>query len=194
MARKHDKAFAEKLRETICKDDRSLFTVAEIGVFRGEMSRFLLNQFPKMFLHMVDIWRAVSPDSQYGKSESSARKATDLNKQKQLKTAMDSTSHHANRRILHVGMSIDVGAYMKNDSLDAVFIDGDHTERGVLDDLLSWYHKVRPGGLIAGHDIDVKERPEWQVRRAVERFRASRGITTPLTTGPGTTWFFQKPE
>lgn len=36
---------------------------------------------------------------------------------------------------------------------DFLFIDGDHSYRGVLEDLIQWYPLVRPGGLIAFHDI-----------------------------------------
>lgn len=37
-------------------------------------------------------------------------------------------------------------------SVDFVFVDGDHSRTGVLADLGAWVPKVRPGGLIAGHD------------------------------------------
>jgi cephalosporin hydroxylase len=36
---------------------------------------------------------------------------------------------------------------------DFLFIDGDHEYHGVLEDLIQWYPLVRPGGLIAFHDI-----------------------------------------
>lgn len=36
---------------------------------------------------------------------------------------------------------------------DFLFIDGDHEYDGVLEDLIQWYPLVRPGGLIAFHDI-----------------------------------------
>ena len=37
--------------------------------------------------------------------------------------------------------------------LDVLFIDGDHSYRGVRDDFLQYRHFVREGGLIAFHDI-----------------------------------------
>ena len=39
-------------------------------------------------------------------------------------------------------------------SLDFVFIDGDHSYEGVKLDILNFLPKVRPGGLIAGHDYE----------------------------------------
>jgi len=38
------------------------------------------------------------------------------------------------------------------DSVDAVFIDGEHTFDAVLSDLSSWASKVRLGGILCGHD------------------------------------------
>lgn len=37
-------------------------------------------------------------------------------------------------------------------SLDAVFIDGNHSEVSVWSDLCAWIPKVKAGGVIAGHD------------------------------------------
>jgi len=39
-------------------------------------------------------------------------------------------------------------------SVDFVFIDADHAEAAVKSDIAAWLPKVRPGGMIAGHDID----------------------------------------
>ncbi len=51
------------------------------------------------------------------------------------------------------------GAY-----LDAVYIDGNHQEAAVAEDIRLWLPKIRPGGVIAGHDFDT-----WRgVQRAVE--------------------------
>jgi SAM-dependent methyltransferase len=37
-------------------------------------------------------------------------------------------------------------------SLDFVYLDASHDYASVRSDLLSWYRKVRPGGIMAGHD------------------------------------------
>lgn len=56
-------------------------------------------------------------------------------------------------------------------SLDFVFIDADHTADAVLRDLRAWRPKVRPGGMLAGHDCD-----EEGVIQAVRSFAAETGI------------------
>ncbi|MEQ9409404.1 MAG: class I SAM-dependent methyltransferase [Fuerstiella sp.] len=43
--------------------------------------------------------------------------------------------------------------YLSGRKFDFLFIDGDHEYDGVLEDLIQWYPLVKPGGLIAFHDI-----------------------------------------
>lgn len=40
-------------------------------------------------------------------------------------------------------------------SLDFVYLDGDHTTKGITTDLHCWFPKVKSGGFIAGHDLNV---------------------------------------
>jgi predicted O-methyltransferase YrrM len=40
----------------------------------------------------------------------------------------------------------------EDDSLDAVFIDADHSYEAVKLDIQNWMPKVRKGGILAGHD------------------------------------------
>jgi len=44
-----------------------------------------------------------------------------------------------------------------DESLDFVYIDGDHEVDSVCDDILSWLPKIRKGGWIAGHDYDIND-------------------------------------
>ena len=44
-----------------------------------------------------------------------------------------------------------------NGEVDAVYIDGDHTEEGVTFDVRHWRNKVKPGGFISGHDWGVDQ-------------------------------------
>jgi hypothetical protein len=40
----------------------------------------------------------------------------------------------------------------EDNSLDFVYIDANHTYEGVKEDIKYWYPKVKPGGLLLGHD------------------------------------------
>ena len=66
---------------------------------------------------------------------------------------------------------------MDAEALDRVYIDGNHAYEFVLEDLRSWYPKVRPGGLVVGDDYD---RPDawWDdgVTRAVMEFVKTEAV------------------
>lgn len=42
----------------------------------------------------------------------------------------------------------------EDDSIDFLFIDGDHSSEGFKKDLELWYPKVKHGGVFSGHDFD----------------------------------------
>lgn len=48
--------------------------------------------------------------------------------------------------------SLDAVRDFQDESLDFVYLDANHRYSHVLDDLNSWWSKVKPGGLLCGHD------------------------------------------
>lgn len=54
--------------------------------------------------------------------------------------------------------------HLGDQRFDFLFIDGDHEYDGVLEDLIQWYSLVKPGGLIAFHDIV----PDQETRTGVK--------------------------
>lgn len=50
--------------------------------------------------------------------------------------------------------SLEAAGRFSDHSIDFVFIDGDHEYASVVADIRAWLPKVKPGGTIAGHDID----------------------------------------
>lgn len=63
-------------------------------------------------------------------------------------------------------LSIEASKMYKDNSLDFVFIDGDHSYDGVLSDIKHWEPKVKVGGIISGHDYN-----SWEsVTKAVDEY------------------------
>jgi SAM-dependent methyltransferase len=69
--------------------------------------------------------------------------------------------------------SLRASAMFTDASLDLVMIDGKHNYRDVKADIKAWMRKVRPGGLLAGHDFCS---PFVGVIRAVEKVFSGRHV------------------
>jgi len=104
--------------------------------------------------------------------------------------AADSHSERASRQ---------VEEWLGGDRLDVLFIDGDHSFAGVSDDFARYSPFVRPGGIVAFHDVCPDSRTRHGVRTAadvgeVPRFwasikpgysRTSEFIDDPMQDGCG---------
>ena len=120
--------------------------MAEIGVWKGALSARLLRACPGLeTYHMIDPWRRL-PDWRKPLAETPDFDAVH-------DAALAATAFAAPRRQVHRGTTTEVIDRIPDASLDAVYIDGDHTLRGVLIDLVASFDKVRPGGLVLGDDF-----------------------------------------
>jgi len=106
--------------------------IVEVGVFRGFTSEFLAAALDRRegHLHLVDLnWKALD--------EASLR-----------------SSRYVNCRIeKHLGRSTDPSVVNAvPDNCDLIFLDADHSEEGVAEELAAWLPKLRNDGIIAIHD------------------------------------------
>lgn len=77
--------------------------------------------------------------------------------------------------------SLEAATRFKDASIDTLFIDGDHSYEACLDDMLHWLPKVRPGGLVVGHDCYAEDGNG--VYRATKRFTELTGIPVGVVEG-----------
>ena len=67
------------------------------------------------------------------------------------------------------------------DQIDFLFLDGDHSERGVQRDWDDWHQYVIPGGVVAFHDAAIFQggwpQPNWGPVRVVDRLFRSRTLS-----------------
>ncbi len=61
------------------------------------------------------------------------------------------------------GRSTEMARQVPDGSLDLLFIDADHSEQAVREDIAAWRPKVRRGGVIAGHDYGSRNHPGVKV-------------------------------
>lgn len=82
--------------------------------------------------------------------------------------------------------SLTAAATFARESVDALFLDDDHTAAHVTRELDAWWPAVTPGGWVAGHDYD------WpSVAGAVEAFAATRRL--PVVQVSQRCWQLLKP-
>jgi hypothetical protein len=142
---------------------------AEVGVWQGAFSQELCVANPGVRLTCVDPWRA------YGEYH-------DLkNDQRRLDAAYRQTCETLQPYAVTIlrMRSLDALEVIPDRSLDFVYIDSNHSEPFVTQDLTGWSAKVRSGGIVSGHDyVWRKKRPDIEVKQAVDRFTAHHGITS----------------
>lgn len=133
-------------------NERGLLGVAvEVGTHRGEFARDFLSTWHGSLLHCIDPW-----DNPPGYEEQ-ARLLTGGG----LDRGADLRECRRNLRgFIDVGRvelvrqcSPQAAAIYADESLDLVYLDGDHSHQAIALDMRAWWPKIRRGGLLAGHDF-----------------------------------------
>lgn len=80
----------------------------------------------------------------------------------------------------------------RDESLDLVFIDADHSYEAVMLDIKSWFPKVRSGGILCGHDYGAYQNC-FEVKRAVDEVFPNANIEKDvLENGEVHIWWIEK--
>lgn len=162
----------------------------EVGVFTGALSRLLLDR-PDLHLTMVDSWAGDGKDyiGDSGDWHSRLSQAQQNEYRKNAERVATETGSRA--KVLPLS-SRDAANIVPDASLDFVFIDADHSYEGCKADIDAWLPKVKPGGLLSGHDYGNKDFEDFGVTRAVDEFAAAH--RHKLDLGDNFTWFIQLPN
>lgn len=135
----------------------------ELGSEFGWWARRCMQQLPETMLYCVDPW----PDPpQKGPNASWTRhRSGDDN----FREWVLNVKPWLEERVWPIRMRSEDAAEGFDLPIDFLFIDGDHTIQGCLSDLQLWVPKVRPGGVIVGHDWDSKGHKE-RIQMAVKSY------------------------
>lgn len=140
---------------------------AEIGVWKGKWSARLCKDNPALEMLCVDLWGAYDA-------------YRDNRNQRDVLEAAYAEARQvlANYRCTIVReASVAAAAQVPDGSLDFVYVDANHGEAFVREDLEAWVPKVRSGGIVSGHDYLWRaEKPHIQVKAAVDTFIAERQV------------------
>lgn len=141
---------------------------AEIGVAQGGFSATILERAKPSKLHLVDAWQHQSVEHlstdvhNRSQSEQDARHATVLDR--------FAREIAAGQVVVHRSFSHDAAVLFPDAHFDWIYIDGDHSEQGCTRDLESFLPKVKPDGLIMGHDYTWHSTIPFGVVEAVNAF------------------------
>lgn len=128
--------------------------VVEIGVYKGETSAKLLELVPDMDLIGVDVWKTWDPQSAYYLSGDFVARQDREKQHENFLQAIRNIIPYGSRARIRLSDSALSAKRTPGRQFDLVFIDGDHSKKGVTRDIEAWWPRVKPGGILAGHDYD----------------------------------------
>jgi hypothetical protein len=143
---------------------------AEIGVWTGKTSSYLIENLPNLTMYMIDAWAdPVTIPSFFNSGAKMARfdksvydSAYNTVQQIQLK--------YPDRSFVIKDISLRASWRFNGNTLDFVFLDGDHSYEGLSLDMDLWYPKVKLGGLFCGHDYNPADKGFRGVKKAVNEW------------------------
>lgn len=166
----------EKVRERLLAQMPKGGIAAEIGVWEGNFSEKILAITEPRELHLIDPWlyQPEFVNTGFGR--------------KKNETRMDEMFQEVSARFasnpavkIHRAMSKAAMETLPDAYLDWIYIDGNHNDPFVGEDLDLSTRKVKPGGIIAGDDFNWQSAIGAPVRAAVEALVARLGDAARLT-------------
>lgn len=151
-------------------------TGVEVGVYKGGYSIELCRANPELKLYCVDIWGINDQHS----SEKAKRIHIKIYKYAKWKLARYNT-------VLIRDFSMNAVRQFDDNSLDFVYIDSEHVYQEVKQDVTEWAKKVKPGGIVSGHDYDWAE-----VKKAVDEYIIKYKYKLNTTEDENCSWWFIK--
>ena len=139
------------LYEQAVNEARDNDTLVEVGAWLGRSTTFLCQKAKasgkSLKLLIIDTFDVI-PEGLHMVSEAVAGRGSVRNifeRNMRLAGVWDDLETHES-------CSVDAAAAVPDRSCAFVFIDADHSYDSVRNDIRAWRHKVRPGGILAGHD------------------------------------------
>jgi hypothetical protein len=153
-------------------------TGVEVGVKRALFSEIILQNWLGRVLISVDPWLAAPPDEYVDVSN-----VTQAQHDRFHEEAVKRLEKFGERSAIWRMTSTEAAARIEPHTLDFVYLDARHDYPSVKEDLEHWFHKIRPGGVFAGHDYFDGRRPQgvFAVKSAVDVFFAAHGLPVEET-------------
>lgn len=144
---------------------------AEIGTYEGKTLKYLYNSLSDKIIkyYIVDPYEEYED---YDDSSEDIRANNKLLKKAEIK--MKNFIKDKENIVFYKENSLSASKKFEPESLDIIFIDGNHKYEYVYDDINTWKSKVKKGGFLVGHDYGY---PEMEgVAKAVDKLLGKENI------------------
>ncbi len=158
----------------------------EIGVQRGVYSESIL-QNSNLHLILLDSWRY------FDEYKSICNKPTKDQIELLVKTINNLVDKYEGRFTIMRERSEVAVNFFADEMFDFIYLDADHSEKFVYNQLVTWWPKLKRGGWMAGHDYIPRNTKTFGVKAAVDRFFAEQRLSFSVTEEYGLpSWYIQK--
>ena len=149
---------------------------AEIGVFKGEFSKEILNYCPNITeMHLVDSWVGKIPSG-----DQDGNNVKDYDGEKLYKSVLKNYKNNSKVKIFRQS-SEEYLSSIPDNFLNSIYIDADHSYEGCLKDLKLALRKVKKNGWILGHDYEFTSKCnheyDFGVKKAVDEICGKFGLS-----------------
>lgn len=152
--------------------------IVEVGVRAGEYTEILCRANPQARIYGIDPWAT------YAGYMDGSRYNTQRWNNEQYRKARSIAASFPNCSLIRKYSMAAVKEF-ERDSIDMVYIDGNHDFAHCTEDIQEWTKIVRPGGIIAGHDYKPMRLPHEviEVYQAVNAYTAAHSISPWFVLG-----------
>ena len=163
---------------------------AEVGVSQGGFSEHLLDSWKGRKLFSIDPWLEYPQETYCDVTNVSQEVQNGYYSEVRRKLAK-----FGERSCVLRLTSAEASAKFSDAQLDFVYIDAQHHYEAVKEDISLWYHKVKAGGILGGHDyLDGNlENGVFGVKSAVDEFVSAHKLKLYVSADPPfRSWFIFK--
>lgn len=156
----------------------NMMKAVELGVEAGFFSEQMVSGTYLQKLYSIDTWRQLPDGKEYGNGCPSTN--TDESAAETMMKAAIKLAPYKSRVVLIRELGKDAVELFPDRSLDAVYIDADHSYKSAKQDIYCWIKKVRVGGIIMGHDYMnyYANETTFEVKRAVDEIFGEEVLIT----------------
>lgn len=166
-------------------NERNLLgTAIEVGTNQGDFASIFLDTWKGELLYCVDPW-----DNPPDYIRQARTLGGDGNRNNDFIAAKRALRKHNSRVEFLQMLSSEAAKWRANNSVDFIYLDGNHEPPYVEQDIRLWWPKLRSGGILAGHDIVMPGEVDggWgqYIQPAVFRFAEDWGLDVHLVVEEG---------